>query len=125
MTQSQLDLAGAAAAPDSLVWKPIKVGDLHLPHRLAMAPMTRDRSRPDAVPTPMNAAYYAQRASLALMISEGTLSRRRTGRATWLTPGDGMRRPSPPASHPMSSVGTLRGRRCNPYGRWPGYRSGR
>jgi N-ethylmaleimide reductase len=48
------------------------VGALRLPHRLVMAPMTRARSGPDGVPTQMNAEYYAQRASMALIITEGT-----------------------------------------------------
>src|ERR1700683_3291615 len=48
------------------------MGDMHLPHRLAMAPMTRARSTPKGVPTAMNATYYAQRASMAVIISEGT-----------------------------------------------------
>src|ERR1700722_15447849 len=56
----------------SNVWKPLDVGALQLPHRLVMAPMTRVRSTPDGVPTSMNAEYYAQRASMALIISEGT-----------------------------------------------------
>lgn len=38
-----------------------------------MAPLTRSRARqPGNVPTPLNAAYYAQRASAALIISEAT-----------------------------------------------------
>jgi N-ethylmaleimide reductase len=56
----------------SNVWKPLDVGALHLPHRLVMAPMTRARSTPEGIPTPMNAEYYAQRASMALIITEGT-----------------------------------------------------
>ncbi len=34
--------------------------------------MTRARSAPSGAPTPMNAEYYAQRASMALIITEGT-----------------------------------------------------
>jgi N-ethylmaleimide reductase len=56
----------------SNLWKPLDVGALRLPHRLVMAPMTRARSTPNGVPTPMNAEYYAQRASMALIITEGT-----------------------------------------------------
>lgn len=38
-----------------------------------MAPLTRSRARqPGNVPTPLNASYYAQRASAALIISEAT-----------------------------------------------------
>lgn len=56
----------------SNLWTPLKVGALELPHRLVMAPMTRARSTREGVPTEMNAAYYAQRASMALIITEGT-----------------------------------------------------
>lgn len=41
------------------LWTPITVGALQLPHHLAMAPMTRHRSRPDGVPTDLNRAYCA------------------------------------------------------------------
>jgi 2,4-dienoyl-CoA reductase-like NADH-dependent reductase (Old Yellow Enzyme family) len=51
---------------------PIQIGDLHLPNRILMAPLTRLRGTPDHVPTPMMAEYYAQRASAGLIISEGT-----------------------------------------------------
>lgn len=54
------------------LWSPIKVGDVSLKHRLAMAPMTRSRATAEGVPTELNAEYYAQRASTALIISEGT-----------------------------------------------------
>ncbi|MDQ0604527.1 N-ethylmaleimide reductase [Streptomyces canus] len=54
------------------LWNPIVVGEIPLPHRLAMAPMTRNRSTPKGVPTELNADYYAQRASHALIITEGT-----------------------------------------------------
>ena len=37
-----------------------------------MAPMTRDRSTPEGVPTELTAEYYAQRASNALIITKGT-----------------------------------------------------
>ena len=86
MTRPQSERATAAAPPDRLLWRPIQVGELHLPHRLAMAPMTRDRSQPDGVPTPMNATYYAQRASLALLITEGTQPSE-DGQGYLLTPG--------------------------------------
>lgn len=56
----------------SILWSPVDMGDIHLPHRLAMAPMTRARSTPKGVPSAMNATYYAQRSSMAVIISEGT-----------------------------------------------------
>jgi NADH:flavin oxidoreductase / NADH oxidase family len=54
------------------LWQPIQVGDIKLSHRLAMAPMTRSRATAQGVPTDLNAEYYAQRASTALIISGGT-----------------------------------------------------
>jgi N-ethylmaleimide reductase len=53
------------------LFDPLQVGALHLPNRIAMAPLTRNRA-PDAVPTPLMAEYYAQRASAGLLISEAT-----------------------------------------------------
>lgn len=54
------------------VWQPFTLGRLELPHRLAPAPMTRNRAEPDGTPGELVARYYALRASLGLLISEGT-----------------------------------------------------
>ena len=51
---------------------PIQVGDLNLPNRVFMAPLTRLRGTPDHIPTPIMIDYYTQRASAGLIISEGT-----------------------------------------------------
>lgn len=51
---------------------PIQVGDLHLPNRVFMAPLTRLRGTADHIPTPMMIEYYTQRAKAGLIISEGT-----------------------------------------------------
>lgn len=52
---------------------PLTVGQLTLPHRIVMAPMTRARSsQPGDVPNAMNALHYAQRASAALIITEAS-----------------------------------------------------
>ena len=69
-----------------VLWQPIKAGELQLRHRLVMAPMTRNRSTPEGVPTGLNAEYYAQRASMALIISEGTQPSG-DGQGYLLTPG--------------------------------------
>ena len=50
---------------------PIQVGDLHLPNRILMAPLTRLRGTADHIPTPLIGEYYTQRASAGLIISEG------------------------------------------------------
>jgi N-ethylmaleimide reductase len=62
------------------------MGDLELPHRLVMAPMTRSRATPEGVPSALNAEYYRQRASTALIISEGTQPSA-DGQGYTLTPG--------------------------------------
>jgi 2,4-dienoyl-CoA reductase-like NADH-dependent reductase (Old Yellow Enzyme family) len=51
---------------------PLQLGDLLLPNRVIMAPLTRLRGTADHIPTPIIAEYYAQRASAGLIISEGT-----------------------------------------------------
>jgi N-ethylmaleimide reductase len=52
---------------------PIDLGELRLPNRIVMAPMTRSRAHgPSLSPTPMTAEYYTQRASAGLIITEGT-----------------------------------------------------
>lgn len=53
------------------LFTPYTHGDLTVPHRIAMAPLTRNRAK-DTVPGDLNVEYYAQRASAAILISEGT-----------------------------------------------------
>lgn len=50
------------------VWTPINVGSLQLPHRLAMAPMTRSRAKPDGTPGDLAATCYAQRVRTWLQV---------------------------------------------------------
>jgi N-ethylmaleimide reductase len=54
------------------IFSPFELGPLRLPNRIVMAPMTRNRAGRDNVPGPLNATYYAQRASAGLIISEAT-----------------------------------------------------
>ncbi|MEV4503495.1 alkene reductase [Streptomyces klenkii] len=60
------------APADSGLFEPFRLGPLHLPNRLVMAPLTRTRAGADGVPTPIMATHYAQRASAGLIIAEGT-----------------------------------------------------
>jgi N-ethylmaleimide reductase len=53
------------------LFEPVQLASLHLPNRIVMAPLTRNRA-PGAVPTPVMAEYYAQRAGAGLIISEAT-----------------------------------------------------
>lgn len=53
------------------LFDPLVAGDLNLANRVVMAPLTRNRS-PNAVPKPITATYYAQRATAGLLITEAT-----------------------------------------------------
>jgi N-ethylmaleimide reductase len=68
------------------IWEPVNLGGLSLPHRLALAPMTRSRANYDGTPGPLAAEYYSQRASLGLLITEG-LQPSADGQGYLLTPG--------------------------------------
>jgi N-ethylmaleimide reductase len=48
-----------------------RLGDLTLPNRVVMAPMTRVRAATGGLATPAMATYYAQRATAGLIVSEG------------------------------------------------------
>ena len=54
------------------LFSPLKLGDLELPNRIVMAPMTRSRATETAVPTPIMAEYYTQRADAGLIVTEAT-----------------------------------------------------
>jgi N-ethylmaleimide reductase len=51
---------------------PVRVGRYTLSNRLVMAPMTRSRAKFDGTPGELAAEYYAQRASVGLIVTEGT-----------------------------------------------------
>lgn len=51
---------------------PVSLAGFDLPHRIVMAPMTRNRAGEDHAPGDMNAVYYGQRASAALIVTEAT-----------------------------------------------------
>ena len=69
------------------LFDPIAIGDLELPNRIFMAPLTRNRSSgPGRVPNLMMRDYYVQRASAGLIISEAT-SVAQTGVGYPSTPG--------------------------------------
>jgi len=71
--------------PNSL-FSPVRLGDLDLANRVAMAPMTRDRAGPGDVPTDLMVEYYRQRASAGLIITEGAQPSL-SGKGYWRTPG--------------------------------------
>ncbi|MCA8165885.1 alkene reductase [Burkholderia gladioli] len=54
------------------LFDPLVVGDLTLPNRIVMAPLTRARSGDERVPNALMARYYAERASAGLILTEAT-----------------------------------------------------
>ncbi len=54
------------------LFDPIKIGDLDLPNRVVMAPLTRSRASAGRVPNSLMRDYYVQRASAGLILSEAT-----------------------------------------------------
>jgi len=56
----------------SKLLEPIQIGDLHLPNRVFMAPLTRCRASAGRVPNDLMREYYVQRASAGLILSEAT-----------------------------------------------------
>ena len=56
----------------TLLFDPYLLRGLSLKNRLVMAPMTRNRATAEHVPTPIMATYYAERADIGLLITEGT-----------------------------------------------------
>lgn len=55
------------------LFEPVQCGDLTLPNRIIMAPLTRCRAADGRVPHDLNTTYYRQRASAGLIITEGTI----------------------------------------------------
>ncbi len=56
-----------------ILFQAVQLGDLTLPNRVVMAPLTRSRaSQPGDVPNALNVEYYRQRAGAGLIISEAT-----------------------------------------------------
>lgn len=55
------------------LFTPIRLGDLDLPNRIFMAPLTRARSGITRVPNDLMVEYYRQRASAGLILTEATV----------------------------------------------------
>lgn len=51
---------------------PISIGDLHLPNRVVLAPLTRSRAGASRTPNDLMRDYYVQRASAGLILTEAT-----------------------------------------------------
>lgn len=66
----------------SQLFRPVKIGNLYLSHRVVMAPTTRFRATSSThVPIPLVPEHYSQRSIIpgSLLISEGTLIAAKAG----------------------------------------------
>ncbi len=54
------------------LFTPLKLGDVDLPNRIIMAPLTRCRASEGRIPNSLMADYYVQRASAGLILTEAT-----------------------------------------------------
>jgi N-ethylmaleimide reductase len=54
------------------LFDPIRLGDIELQNRIAMAPLTRNRAVAGRVPSPLAVEYYRQRADAGLIVTEAT-----------------------------------------------------
>ena len=55
-----------------MLFDAFSLGPIALKNRIVMAPLTRNRADADHIPTPIMAEYYAQRATVGLIVTEGT-----------------------------------------------------
>jgi 2,4-dienoyl-CoA reductase-like NADH-dependent reductase (Old Yellow Enzyme family) len=55
------------------LFSPLRLGDLDLPNRIFMAPLTRSRAGVSRIPNELMAEYYSQRASAGLILTEATV----------------------------------------------------
>jgi N-ethylmaleimide reductase len=60
------------AMTDTDLFSPCSFNGLRLRNRIALSPLTRTRADTDGNPGPLQATYYAQRASAGLLITEAT-----------------------------------------------------
>ena len=72
MTQQTQETTRNGQAKAIELLEPARLGPYTLKNRVVMAPLTRNRAGAGNVPQDMNVAYYAQRASAGLIITEAT-----------------------------------------------------
>lgn len=54
------------------LFQPLKLGDMTIPNRIIMAPLTRQRAGAERIPNDLMAEYYRQRADAGLILTEAT-----------------------------------------------------
>lgn len=68
------------------LFRPLTLGNVELPNRIWMAPLTRCRAGLEHLPNTLMAEYYAQRATAGLIIAEATMAVEHNS-AFWQEPG--------------------------------------
>lgn len=56
----------------SILFQPVRLGEMELPNRIIMAPLTRCRASEGRIPNALMRDYYVQRASAGLILTEAT-----------------------------------------------------
>lgn len=69
-----------------ILWQPLTAGSLKLKNRVMQAPMGRLRAETDGTPTPRMVDYFRDRASVGLLVTDGT-SPSQAGRVQYTQPG--------------------------------------
>ena len=69
-----------------ILFKELTLGELQIPNRIWMAPLTRCRAGLEHIPNALMAEYYSQRASAGLLIAEATMAMEGNS-AFWQEPG--------------------------------------
>ena len=74
LTITQTNAQKSSIMAESRLFKPLKIGNVVLKHRIGMPSLTRFRATDDRVPTSLMKEYYGQRAAVpgTLIITEGT-----------------------------------------------------
>ncbi|MDX2308328.1 MAG: alkene reductase [Hyphomicrobium sp.] len=62
----------APSTPTSSLLAPLRLGAIELKNSIVMAPLTRSRANPMAVPSDLAVEYYGQRAGAGLIVTEAT-----------------------------------------------------
>jgi N-ethylmaleimide reductase len=73
-------------APIEKLFEPVRIGNVTLRNRMVLAPLTRQRSQLNGVPSDANVTYYRQRAAAGLVVTEGTYPAE-NGKAYLFEPG--------------------------------------
>lgn len=71
---------------NEILFNDLTLGQLRIPNRIWMAPLTRCRSGLEHIPNALMAEYYSQRASAGLILAEATMAMEGNS-AFWQEPG--------------------------------------